>query len=70
MGANVGSDVRPCIGSSLEARMLHRLLHSVGDPPIEFHLLWSGEREPPSQYLTIPNTNREQGRAVRACRVQ
>jgi cyclopropane-fatty-acyl-phospholipid synthase len=30
--------------SSLEARLLRRLLSSLGDPPIEFHLAWSGER--------------------------
>jgi cyclopropane-fatty-acyl-phospholipid synthase len=30
--------------SSLEARLLRRLLSSIGDPPIEFHLAWSGER--------------------------
>src|ERR1700732_4842863 len=29
---------------SLEARLLRRLLSSIGDPPIEFHLAWSGER--------------------------
>jgi cyclopropane-fatty-acyl-phospholipid synthase len=29
--------------SSLEARLLRRLLSSLGDPPIEFHLAWSGE---------------------------
>ncbi len=29
---------------SLEARLLRRLLGSLGDPPIEFELAWSGER--------------------------
>jgi len=29
---------------SLEARLLRRLLASVGDPPIEFELAWTGER--------------------------
>jgi cyclopropane-fatty-acyl-phospholipid synthase len=33
--------------SSLEARLLRRLLLSLGDPPIEFHLAWSGERIAP-----------------------
>ena len=33
--------------SSLEARLLRRLLSSLGDPPIEFHLAWSGERIAP-----------------------
>jgi len=30
--------------SSIEARLLRRLLVSLGDPPLEFHLVWSGER--------------------------
>jgi cyclopropane-fatty-acyl-phospholipid synthase len=34
--------------SSLEARLLRRLLSSLGDPPIEFHLVWSGERIAPA----------------------
>jgi cyclopropane-fatty-acyl-phospholipid synthase len=34
--------------SSLEARLLRRLLSSLGDPPIEFHLAWSGERVAPT----------------------
>jgi cyclopropane-fatty-acyl-phospholipid synthase len=33
---------------SLEARLLRRLLSSIGDPPIEFHLAWSGERIAPA----------------------
>jgi len=32
---------------SLEARLLHRLLASFGDPPIEFVLSWTGERITP-----------------------
>jgi cyclopropane-fatty-acyl-phospholipid synthase len=35
-------------GRSLEARLLRRLLSSIGDPPIEFHLAWSGERIAPA----------------------
>lgn len=31
-------------GGSLEARLLRRLLFGLGDPPIEFKLLWNGER--------------------------
>jgi cyclopropane-fatty-acyl-phospholipid synthase len=31
-------------GGSLEGRLLRRLLNKLGNPPIEFHLLWSGER--------------------------
>jgi cyclopropane-fatty-acyl-phospholipid synthase len=34
--------------ASLEARLLRRLLSSLGDPPIEFHLAWSGERIAPA----------------------
>jgi len=34
--------------SSLEARLLRRLLSSLGDPPIEFHLVWSGEHVAPT----------------------
>lgn len=30
--------------ASLDARLLRRLLAARGDPPIEFHLPWSGER--------------------------
>jgi cyclopropane-fatty-acyl-phospholipid synthase len=37
--------------SSLEARLLRRLLSSLGDPPIEFHLAWSGERIAPVAVL-------------------
>ncbi len=47
MNADVGSAAQPRTGPSLEARMLRRLLHGLGDPPIEFHLLWSGERVGP-----------------------
>jgi cyclopropane-fatty-acyl-phospholipid synthase len=32
---------------SLDARLLRRLLSSLGNPPIEFHFLWSGERVAP-----------------------
>jgi cyclopropane-fatty-acyl-phospholipid synthase len=32
---------------SIEARLLRRLLASMGDPPIEFELAWSGERVVP-----------------------
>jgi cyclopropane-fatty-acyl-phospholipid synthase len=35
-------------GDSLEGRLLRRLLSSLGDPPIEFQFLWSGERVAPS----------------------
>jgi cyclopropane-fatty-acyl-phospholipid synthase len=31
-------------GGSLEGRLLRRLLNKLGNPPIEFHFLWSGER--------------------------
>src|SRR5271165_7024658 len=34
--------------SSLEARLLRRLLSSLGDPPIEFYLAWSDERVAPA----------------------
>jgi cyclopropane-fatty-acyl-phospholipid synthase len=34
--------------NSLEARLLRRLLSSLGDPPIEFELGWTGERVLPS----------------------
>jgi len=34
-------------GGSLEARLLRRLLSSLGNPPIEFHFLWNGERVAP-----------------------
>jgi cyclopropane-fatty-acyl-phospholipid synthase len=33
---------------TLEARLLRRLLSTLGDPPIEFHLTWSGERIAPA----------------------
>lgn len=48
MSANVGSDARSRPGDSLEARLLRRLLRTLADPPIEFHLLWSGERVTPT----------------------
>jgi cyclopropane-fatty-acyl-phospholipid synthase len=48
MSANVGSDARSRPGDSLEARLLRRLLRTLADPPIEFHLLWSGERVAPT----------------------
>jgi cyclopropane-fatty-acyl-phospholipid synthase len=41
--------------SSLEARLLRRLLSSLGDPPIEFHLAWSGER---IAAVAVPATER------------
>ena len=34
--------------SSLEARLLRRLLRQLGNPPIEFNLRWSGERVAPA----------------------
>jgi len=34
-------------GDSLEARLLRRLLGGLGNPPIEFQLLWTGERVAP-----------------------
>src|SRR5271156_1614125 len=34
-------------GESLDARLMRRLLSSLGNPPIEFHFLWSGERVAP-----------------------
>ncbi len=34
-------------GGSLEARLLRRLLSRLGNPPIEFQLLWTGERVAP-----------------------
>ena len=43
MSVNLGSDARSRAGNSLEARLLLRLLRSLGDPPIQFHLLWSDE---------------------------
>ncbi|MGO9514399.1 MAG: class I SAM-dependent methyltransferase [Steroidobacteraceae bacterium] len=39
-------------GTSLEARLLRRLLSSLGDPPIEFQFLWTGERVAP--HATLP----------------
>jgi cyclopropane-fatty-acyl-phospholipid synthase len=37
---------------SLEARLLRRLLASLGDPPIEFQLAWSGEHIVPDSVRT------------------
>jgi hypothetical protein len=48
MSAHVEFDARSRPGNSLEARLLRRLLGSLGDPPIEFHLLWSDERVRPT----------------------
>ena len=42
-----GSTVAAKQGGSIEARLLRRLLSSLGNPPIEFHFLWSGERVTP-----------------------
>jgi cyclopropane-fatty-acyl-phospholipid synthase len=39
-----GPERRKPAASSLEARLLHRLLAAVGDPPVEFVLDWTGER--------------------------
>jgi cyclopropane-fatty-acyl-phospholipid synthase len=51
MSANRKSvDVRPLPFTdhgSLESRLLRRLLAGLGSPPVEFHLLWSGERVAP-----------------------
>src|SRR5450631_1002361 len=48
---SIGDQDRKAAGyperSSLEARLLRRLLSSLGDPPIEFQLEWSGERIAP-----------------------
>src|ERR1700676_57340 len=41
--------------SSLEARLLRRLLSALAAPPIEFHLAWSGERIAPT---AVPATER------------
>ena len=40
-------------GTSLEARLLRRLLSSLGDPPIEFQFLWTGERVAPNATLPV-----------------
>jgi cyclopropane-fatty-acyl-phospholipid synthase len=48
MSADLGSDARLRNGDSLEARLLRRLLHALGDPPIEFQLQWSGEHVAPA----------------------
>src|SRR5271167_94609 len=39
--------VVPEQGDSLDARLMRRLLSTLGNPPIEFHFLWSGERVAP-----------------------
>jgi cyclopropane-fatty-acyl-phospholipid synthase len=44
MNAQAGADARSRPGNSLEARLLRRLIGAFGDPPLEFHLLWSDER--------------------------
>jgi cyclopropane-fatty-acyl-phospholipid synthase len=38
----------PRMNGSLESRLLRRLLSQLGNPPIEFHLRWSGERVAPA----------------------
>jgi cyclopropane-fatty-acyl-phospholipid synthase len=48
MSANVGSDAHSRAEESLDARLLRWLLRTLGDPPIEFHLLWSDERVTPT----------------------
>jgi len=45
--ASVPAAVHARAGDSLDARLLRRLLSSLGNPPIEFHFLWSGERVAP-----------------------
>lgn len=47
MSVQMRSDAGSHPGNSLEARLLRRLLGSFGDPPVEFHLLWSDERVKP-----------------------
>jgi cyclopropane-fatty-acyl-phospholipid synthase len=42
LATNVAS--RPRTAESIEARLLLRLLRSLGNPPIEFEFLWTGER--------------------------
>src|SRR5579862_4037561 len=50
--ADTASVARDEPAGSLEARLLRRLLRSLGDPPIEFLLAWSGERiAPPAMRL-------------------
>ncbi|MGO9946118.1 MAG: class I SAM-dependent methyltransferase [Steroidobacteraceae bacterium] len=44
---SVPADVHAHARDSLDARLLRRLLSSLGNPPIEFHFLWSGERVTP-----------------------
>lgn len=51
---------------SLEARLLRRLLGSLGDPPIEFELAWSGEcvasaPTPPTQRVRIADRSTLRG---------
>lgn len=43
----------PSADDSLEARLLRRLLSSLGNPPIEFQFLWSGERVVPNGILPV-----------------
>lgn len=59
-GSESGSIIEPCdeaeptehpVHGSIEARLLRRLLKSVGDPPIEFQLAWTGERVAPNGVL-------------------
>jgi cyclopropane-fatty-acyl-phospholipid synthase len=45
--ADSPATTQPRTGQSLEARLLRRLLKSLGEPRIEFHLLWTGERVTP-----------------------
>ncbi len=48
--ADISDAPRHRAAHSWEGRLLLRLLHQLGDPPIEFHFLWSGERvAPPTQ---------------------
>ena len=44
MPGGVGRTPDKGVGGSLEGRLLHRLLKSVGNPAIEFILDWTGER--------------------------
>ena len=50
--ADTTSAPRDELGGSLEARLLRGLLRSLGEPPIEFLLAWTGERiAPPATRL-------------------
>jgi hypothetical protein len=53
VSVNLGSDARLRTGNSLEARLLRRLLRSLGDPPIQFHLLWSDEWVTPTAIVPL-----------------